>query len=53
MLNSHKSKINIKRSTLFRVFLIKETPSNYLLECNKVKEEREALIKTQKTQSTN
>ena len=47
MLNSHKTKINIKRSALFGVFQIKETPSNYLLECNKFKEEREALIKTQ------
>ena len=37
MLYSHKSKMNFEISPLCTVCQIKETPSHYLLECNKCK----------------
>ena len=44
MLSGHKTKINLETSPLCRVCKIKETPSNYHLECNRFKKEREALL---------
>ena len=44
MVNSHKSKINFETSPLCGVCQIKKTHSHNLLESNKFKKEREALL---------
>ena len=44
MVNSHKSKINFETSPLCGVCQIKETHLHNLLESNKFKKEREALL---------